>query len=51
MVLANLLGSNVFNILLGLGLSWFIKTAIIAPGSEVSVDSIGNGYVLLDCEF
>lgn len=46
MVLANLLGSNIFNFLLSLGLSWFLKTAVIAPGTQIAVDSISLGLLV-----
>jgi sodium/potassium/calcium exchanger 4 len=37
MAVSNAIGSNVFDILLCLGLPWFIKTAIVDPGSTVKV--------------
>lgn len=42
MAVSNAVGSNVFDILVCLGLPWFIQTAIIAPGSHVNVISKGN---------
>lgn len=41
MAVSNAIGSNVFDILVCLGLPWFIQTAIIAPGSHVNVISKG----------
>jgi Ca2+/Na+ antiporter len=38
MAVSNAIGSNVFDILLCLGLPWFIKTAIVDPGSTVKVN-------------
>ncbi|KAI4461616.1 sodium/potassium/calcium exchanger [Holotrichia oblita] len=42
MAVSNAVGSNVFDILVCLGLPWFIQTAIIKPGSHVNVISKGN---------
>lgn len=47
MAVANAVGSNVFDILVCLGLPWFVKTAIIKPGSTVSVYSKGLTYSTL----
>ncbi|XP_075152322.1 putative sodium/potassium/calcium exchanger CG1090 [Haematobia irritans] len=44
MAVSNAIGSNVFDILVCLGLPWFIQTAIIAPGSHVNVISKGLTY-------
>lgn len=44
MAVCNALGSNIFEILIGLGLPWFIKTAIMVPGSEAIVESKGLVY-------
>lgn len=41
MAVSNAVGSNVFDILICLGLPWFIQTAIIQPGSHVNVISKG----------
>ena len=41
MAVSNAIGSNVFDILVCLGLPWFIQTAIIKPGSHVNVISKG----------
>jgi len=37
MAVSNAIGSNVFDILVCLGIPWFLQTAIISPGSEVMV--------------
>ncbi|CAL4154299.1 unnamed protein product, partial [Meganyctiphanes norvegica] len=44
MAVSNAIGSNVFDILLCLGLPWFLKTAIVDPGSVVLVESRGLTY-------
>ncbi|XP_005191595.1 probable sodium/potassium/calcium exchanger CG1090 [Musca domestica] len=44
MAVSNAIGSNVFDILVCLGLPWFIQTAIIKPGSHVNVISKGLTY-------
>ena len=35
MAVSNSIGSNVFDILIGLAVPWFIRTAIVNPGSKV----------------
>ena len=45
MAVSNAIGSNVFDILMCLGLPWFMKTAIVDPGSVVKVKSRGNHTV------
>lgn len=47
MAVSNAVGSNVFDILICLGLPWFIQTAIIKPGSHVNVISKGETHFLL----
>ena len=47
MAVSNAIGSNVFDILMCLGLPWFMKTAIVDPGSVVKVKSRGNHSALL----
>ena len=37
MAISNAIGSNVFDILMCLGLPWFLKTCLISPGSTVRV--------------
>ena len=45
--MSNAIGSNVFDILMCLGLPWFIKTVILAPGSVVEVQHKGIIYSTL----
>jgi Ca2+/Na+ antiporter len=47
MAVSNAVGSNVFDILICLGLPWFIQTAIIKPGSHVNVYSKGTNVCKL----
>nr|CAD7438974.1 unnamed protein product [Timema bartmani] len=47
MAVSNAVGSNVFDILVCLGLPWFIQTALIKPGSHVNVFSKGLTYSTL----
>ncbi|XP_067132005.1 probable sodium/potassium/calcium exchanger CG1090 isoform X2 [Centruroides vittatus] len=47
MAVSNAVGSNVFDILLCLGLPWFLQTAIVNPGSHVIVRSKGLTYSTL----
>ncbi|CAH1404674.1 unnamed protein product [Nezara viridula] len=47
MAVSNAVGSNVFDILVCLGLPWFMKTAIFNPGSTVRVYSKGLTYSTL----
>jgi Ca2+/Na+ antiporter len=42
MAVSNAIGSNVFDILVCLGLPWFLQTAIVKPGSYVLVKSKGK---------
>ncbi|KAK8748011.1 hypothetical protein OTU49_016269 [Cherax quadricarinatus] len=44
MAVSNAIGSNVFDILLCLGFPWFLKTAVIYPGTIVPVESRGLTY-------
>ena len=37
MAVSNSIGSNVFDILIGLALPWFIQTSLMEPGSKVSM--------------
>ena len=47
MAVSNAIGSNVFDILMCLGIPWFIQTAIIDPGSEVKVIHKGKSLMHL----
>lgn len=42
MAVSNAIGSNVFDILICLGLPWFFKTVVVDPGSVVTVESRGE---------
>ncbi|XP_050707499.1 probable sodium/potassium/calcium exchanger CG1090 isoform X2 [Eriocheir sinensis] len=44
MAVSNAIGSNVFDILICLGLPWFLRTALVFPGSVVPVESRGLLY-------
>jgi len=44
MAVSNAIGSNVFDILMCLGIPWFLKTAVVHPGSEVKVVHKGILY-------
>jgi len=44
MAVSNAIGSNVFDILMCLGIPWFLKTVIVKPGSEVKVIHKGILY-------
>lgn len=47
MAVSNAVGSNVFDILICLGLPWFIQTALIKPGSHVNVYSKGTQFKII----
>lgn len=51
MAVSNAVGSNVFDILVCLGLPWFIQTAIVSPGSYVNVTSRGIIFVYILRQF
>jgi Ca2+/Na+ antiporter len=42
MAVSNAIGSNVFDILVCLGLPWFIETTMVTPGRDVVVHSKGG---------
>lgn len=44
MAVSNAIGSNVFDILVCLGVPWFLKTAVVNPGTTVAVTSKGLVY-------
>lgn len=44
MAVSNAVGSNVFDILICLGLPWFLKTVVVEPGSIITVRSKGKVY-------
>lgn len=41
MAVSNAIGSNIFDILICLGIPWFLQTAIVRPGTHVTVHSKG----------
>ena len=47
MAIANAVGSNVFDILLGLGLPWFLSYFVHDAPTSVDVAGIGTGLVIL----
>lgn len=47
MAVSNSIGSNVFDILVGLALPWFIETAAVHPGSIAKVKSMGLAYAVI----
>lgn len=47
MAVSNAVGSNVFDILICLGLPWFIQTTIIDTGGHVNVISKGKTIFLM----
>lgn len=49
MAIANAVGSNVFDILLGLGLPWFMSSLMHGDSNQVNVDGISVGLVILFC--
>lgn len=46
MATSNAIGSNVFDILICLGLPWFLQTAVVSPGSVVRVISKGINRIV-----
>jgi sodium/potassium/calcium exchanger 4 len=47
MAVSNSIGSNVFDILVGLALPWFVETAIVYPGSVSYINSRGLIYAII----
>lgn len=47
MAVSNSIGSNVFDILIGLALPWFIETAVVYPGTTATVKSMGLAYAVI----
>lgn len=47
MAVSNSIGSNVFDILVGLALPWFVETALVNPGSVSSINSQGLVYAVV----
>lgn len=47
MAVSNSIGSNVFDILIGLALPWFIETALVSPGANSSINSRGLIYAVM----
>jgi len=47
MAVSSSIGSNIFDILFGLPVPWLIKTAIVAPGTYVSIQSDGMTIMAL----
>ena len=41
MAVSNSIGSNVFDILIGLGLPWLLQTAVVSPNDIVYINSAG----------
>ena len=46
MAVSNAIGSNVFDILICLGIPWFLQTAVKEPGSEVLVQHKGENVAM-----
>ncbi|XP_055944401.1 sodium/potassium/calcium exchanger 4-like [Argiope bruennichi] len=47
MAVSNSLGSNIFDILIGLAFPWFMQTALIEPGSIAVINSRGMVYSVI----
>lgn len=47
MAVSNSIGSNVFDILVGLALPWFIDTTMVHPGTVAQVKSLGLAYAVV----
>lgn len=42
MAVCYILGTNIFEVLVGLGFPWFIQTILIKPGTTVELQSSGE---------
>ncbi|XP_045185658.2 sodium/potassium/calcium exchanger 3-like [Mercenaria mercenaria] len=47
MAVSNCIGSNIFDILLGLSFPWFLKTALVSPGSTAAINSEGMVFSII----
>ena len=47
MAVSNSFGSNIFDILIGLALPWFIETTIVHRGKKATINSGGLLYAIL----
>ncbi|XP_034545114.1 sodium/potassium/calcium exchanger 3 isoform X2 [Notolabrus celidotus] len=47
MAVSNSIGSNIFDVLLGLGFPWALRTLIVSYGSEVTINSKGLVYSVI----
>lgn len=47
MAVSNSIGSNVFDILVGLALPWFIQTVMVQPGKPATINSRGLFYAII----
>ena len=51
MAVSNSIGSNVFDILVGLALPWFIETAIVHPGIKINNTNITSYQLFIQFIF
>lgn len=49
MAIANAVGSNVFDVLIGLGFPWFLRGVIMSEPMEVDRDGIEQNVIILFC--
>lgn len=47
MAVSNSIGSNIFDILLGLGFPWMLRTLVVEHGSSVSILSLFKSWDIL----
>jgi Ca2+/Na+ antiporter len=47
MAVSNSFGSNVFDILVGLSLPWFVETTFVYPGTVALINSRGLYYAII----